>query len=450
METKFDLGIIGGTIIFPDKKVQSNIYIKNSQIAFLSEKRLALKKEINASGLLIFPGMIDTHVHFMDPGDPSREDFPSGSQAAVQNGVTTVIEHTHGWPIKTVADLEKKKAHLNGRSCVDYALGAHVWPGLFENIKDLWSAGIVMFKIFTCTTHGIPGIYGSELKKALEQIEKVNGLALIHAEDENMSKWQFDALKKKKRNDPGVITEWRSRLGEEVAISSVVLIARDTQTKVVIAHASSPEVIKIIKCLRDSSKIFIETCPQYLFLLEQEIMEKGALRKFTPPARARSEDDINRMWIALKDGSIDLISSDHAPSTIEQKIKNSIWDAPFGLPGIDTTFPIMLNAALENKISLELLSKVYSTTPSKIYGLFPRKGNLDVGADADLVIVDPSGTRKIKNESIISKSGWTPFEGFELKGRVLYTFIRGNCIVEDGVFLNRFNGKFIPGPGKNS
>ena len=110
----------------------------------------------------------------------------------------------------------------------------------------------------------------------------------------------------------------------------------------------------------------------------------------------------------------------------------------------------MLNAALENKISLELLSKVYSTTPSKIYGLFPRKGNLDVGADADLVIVDPSGTRKIKNESIISKSGWTPFEGFELKGRVLYTFIRGNCIVEDGVFLNRFNGKFIPGPGKNS
>lgn len=184
---KYDLGLLGGTIINSTGRIQKNIFIRNGLIAAITNERLATQQDYDVSNLLILPGMIDTHVHFMDPGDTSREDFPTGSKAAAFNGVTTVIEHTHSWPIRSKKDLDEKAGYLRGRSHVDFGLAAHVWPGELNELEPLWKSGINLFKIFTCSTHGVPGTTGANLREALRTISSLDGIALVHAEDEEMT-----------------------------------------------------------------------------------------------------------------------------------------------------------------------------------------------------------------------------------------------------------------------
>jgi dihydroorotase len=187
----------------------------------------------------------------------------------------------------------------------------------------------------------------------------------------------------------------------------------------------------------------IETCPQYLTLLEKEVAAQGGLRKFTPPARAQSESDLVDMWSALATGRIDYVSSDHAPSTLSQKRSGSIWEVHFGLPGIDTTLPILLDGAHTGRITYERVVAVYSQMPAKIYGLYPRKGCLEAGADADVVLVDPDHTWTVRDEDILSKAGWSPYSGRTLIGRAVKTLLRGK-VPEPG------RGLFLPGPGRAS
>jgi dihydroorotase len=168
----------------------------------------------------------------------------------------------------------------------------------------------------------------------------------------------------------------------------------------------------------------VESCPQYLTLLEDEVLEHGPFRKFTPPARARDEGDLDAMWRALADGTIDLISSDHAPSTAAQKRAGSIWDVHFGLPGIDTTLSVLLDGAAAGWISYERVVAAYSEAPARIYGL-KSKGRLEPGADADLVVVDPTQRWTVTDEDILSKAGWSPYSGRTFTGRAVRTYLRG-------------------------
>jgi len=160
MSKPFDLVVRGGLVVTPRSRAPLDVYVREGQIVSLEsrEQRHAASRVINAEGLLVLPGMVDTHVHLMDPGDDSREDFPSGSAAAACNGVTTIIEHTHGWPVTTVSRLAEKRDYLRGRSYVDFGLAAHVWPDHLAELAPLWRAGVAFFKIFTCETHGVPAI----------------------------------------------------------------------------------------------------------------------------------------------------------------------------------------------------------------------------------------------------------------------------------------------------
>ena len=220
-----------------------------------------------------------------------------------------------------------------------------------------------------------------------------------------------------------------------MAVATAAELARSSGARVVVAHASNQEVLTHARpaCL-------IESCPQYLMLLEAEVLDKGSLRKFTPPARAQSQADLDAMWAALAAGSIDYISSDHAPATIEQKRAGSIWDVHFGLPGIDTTLAALLDGAHRGLITYERVVEVYSEKPAAIYGLGPRKGSLKPGADADIVIVDPNASWTVKDSDIRSKAGWSPFSGRTFVGRAVRTFLRGEQ-PEVG------SGRFLAGPG---
>lgn len=437
-----DLGIEGGELVTPRGRARLNVYASGGKIAQITASRLPAERTIDASGLLVMPGMIDAHVHFMDPADTSREDFPHGTAAAARSGVTTVIEHTHAIPVIHPRDLEDKRAHLRDRSRVDFALGAHAWPDTDQDVAAVWAAGAAFVKAFTCTTHGVPGHDAAHLWRLFEAAERCGAVCLVHCEDESLTSVAEQELRAAGRDDGSIIPAWRNPEAELTAVTTTAVLAERAGAEVIVAHASNAKTIDL------TGGLLVETCPQYLTLLERESLEHGALRKFTPPARARSEADIEAMWAALADGRVSYVSSDHAPSTLEQKQAGSIWDVHFGLPGIDTTFSALLDGAAAGRISYERVVELYSEQPARIYGMWPTKGRLGPGADADVVLVDPSRSWKVRDEDILSKAGWSPFSGRTFQGRAVQTFVRGRLVADGGEVVGEpGTGEFLPGRG---
>ena len=443
-----DLAVVGGNVVSVGGVQRADVLVRDGRVVGLGPAEPGADRIVEAHGLYVLPGMVDTHVHLMDPGPTEREDFPTGTAAAAAEGITTVIEHTHARPVRTPEELAEKVRYLGGRSHVDFGLAAHVWPQMIDRIAETWSAGVTFFKVFTCTTHGVPGLSGDVLRRAFEAVTAAGGVLLVHCEDEEITGRAEEALRAAGRADPGIVPEWRSRRAERVAVSAVVDLAVRTGARLTIAHVSSPPVAELVAAARErGARLSAEACPQYFFLREDEVLREGALRKFTPPARIRDDADEEAMWRLLRDGVLTHVATDHAPSTREQKLAADIWDAPFGLPGLDTTLLLLLDAVSRDRLSWEDLVRRYSEEPARRYGLFPRKGGLHVGADADLVLVDPGSERELRDRDVISKACWTPYAGRRVRGRVVATFLRGEEIGRDGRAGERFLGRYLPGPG---
>jgi dihydroorotase len=428
----FESEIANATIVTPAERYRGTIGISDGRIAaILEEPSGSAGHTIDAEGLLALPGMVDQHVHFMDPGDSAREDFVHGSSAAAVGGVTTVVEHTHSNPVLTADDLKQKREYLADRSVVDFGLTAHIFPDSIEHVQALWHEGVAMFKAFTCTTHGVPGLLPDDLLRLFRSLADFGARALVHCEDEFITEDNEERLRAALREDFGVIPEWRSVEAELVAVNTVALLARLTGANITVAHASQPEVIDLVRRERAlGARLSIESCPQYFYLDADDVREHGPTRKFTPPAREKPAGEL--MWERLARGEIDVISTDHAPSTLDQKFSSDIWDCPFGLPGVETTLTMMLNAVNGGRLTLERLVEVYSATPARLLGLYPRKGALRVGSDADVVLVDAEQEHTLRDEDILSKAGWTPFDGRRVQGRPVMTFLRGNLIAKQG------------------
>ncbi|WPD18519.1 dihydroorotase family protein [Thermaerobacter composti] len=447
--SNIDLVVKGGKIATSHGIIEGNLYVSSGRVVAIGRLDVPAAEVVDADGLFVLPGFIDSHVHFMDPGDLSREDFPTGSAAAAAAGVTTVIEHSHVYQIHTAEQLVEKAEYLANRSVVDFGLAAHFSPHSVDDVVNVWAAGATFIKVFTCTTHGVQAVETARLAEAMKRLAGRDAVYLVHGEDESLTEHAERVLKARSQADGGVIPQWRSLLAEQVAVASVGMVSRALGGRVVFAHCSHPSVVEIISTLRNwGAKVWAETCPQYLYLFEDEVRQFGAFRKFTPPARAQSEADLGAMWQLLRDGQIAYVASDHAPSTREQKESASIWEAPFGLPGIDTTSALLLDAALTGRISILRFVELYSREPARIYGLYPRKGALLPGSDADFVLVDPSARRVIRDETILSKAKWSPFSGKEVQGAVVATYLRGKKVAENReVLAPPGSGRFLPGPG---
>ena len=438
----YDLGIEGGDVVTPGGVNSGHVYVVDGRVAVVGSERCDARERVDASGLLVFPGMVDAHVHLMDPADPSREDFPTGTAAAARAGVTTLIEHTHAEPVITADDLERKRAYLRDRSRIDFGLAAHAWPGRQDEIAGVWRAGVAFVKAFTCTTHGLEGLTADELGALFSSVASVGAVCLVHAEDEALTADAEARLRASGRDDGGIVPDWRTREAELTALGRTALLARRTGARVVAAHVSHPAALEA------ADGLVVESCPQYLTLREGEVLDQGAFRKFTPPARARTDADLDAMWSALADGRIDYVSTDHAPSTPEQKRAGSIWDVHFGLPGLDTTFSVLLDGASAGRITYSRVAAAYAEAPARLYGLWPRKGSLDVGADADIALVDPVEAWTVRDEDVISKAGWSPYTGRTLVGRAVRTYGRGRLLAADGeVVAEPGWGRWVPGAG---
>ena len=446
--TDLDLLIAGGTVVTPSGRRRLHVGARDGVIAYVGPETPAAARTVDAGGLLVLPGGVDTHVHLMDPGSPEREDFPTGTAAASASGVTTIVEHSHGTPVRTVGDLREKQAYLRERSDVDFGLAAHAWPGAAAEVADLWAAGVSFFKVFTCTTHGVPGHDAARLHQHLTATVRAGAVSLLHCEDESLTEAAETLLRAEGRADGGIVPDWRTRDAELVAAAVAALLVRRTGARATVAHVSHPEVAGYLSAERArGAALSAEGCPQYFLLREDEVLDEGALRKFTPPARARTDDDEAEMWRLLRTGVLTHMSSDHAPSTLEQKRAGDIWNVHFGLPGLDSTMALLLDAAARGHLAYEDVVRVYCERPAQLYGLWPRKGRIAVGADADVALVDPGVRRTLLSRDVLSKAGWTPFDGREVRGRVVQTYLRGSLVAEEGRPLRQRGGRFLPGSG---
>jgi dihydroorotase (multifunctional complex type) len=445
-----DLTIRGGTVVTPRGRFPADIHVRDGKIVALGTVDASPARVVDAGGLFAIPGVVDSHVHFMDPGEPEREDFITGSAAAAVGGTTTVIEHTHGTPVLDAEGMRRKVAHLSRRSLIDYGLAAHVWPDRLVHLHELWEAGPAYLKVFTCETHGVPAVLAGDLFQCFQTAARFNGLLLIHCEDDAMTRERERVLKEAGRADYGIIPEWRSREAEEIAAAETALLARMTGARVVIAHTSHPEAVELVHRERArGARLWVESCPQYFFLQEAEVLQHGPFRKFTPPARLKSGSEAAGMWKLLAEGQITHISTDHAPSTRGQKQGGDIWQVPFGVPGVETTLTLMLHAVHQGSVTLERVVDVLCERPARLYGYYPRKGSLLPGADADITLVDPARSRVIKDDEVISKAGWSPYAGMAVVGGPVMTFCRGLLVARDGRPQGEPGwGRWLPGAGR--
>jgi len=438
----------GGILVNSGTCFPSDILIEGGKIAAIGsglpcdpDSRI-----IDAGGRYVLPGAIDGHVHLMDPGYTDREDAWTGSMAAARGGVTTIIDHHRSDPQTFDAELfENKRNYLKDRMGVDFALMGGLNRSNLKELKGMWEAGAVCFKGFTCYLHGAEALLSGDLKAIMEEVRTFGGQIQLHCEDDSILTHNEASLKRRGRKDPLSIIEYRSREAEKLAVLNVIQLAGITNAKVIVAHVSTPELISaIVKARAKGAHIYSESCGHYFFLDTDDLEKNGPFNKFTPPVR--NKEDVAGMWAELANGWVDMVNSDHCPFPKAEKEAglNDIWQAPFGIPGIETTTRILLDGVTRRKIDIKQVAAVRSENPARIYGLSHRKGFLLPGYDADMVVVDLEREGVLRNEDVVSKCGWTPLAGRKVRGDVLTTLVRGQVVLEDRKVIGKPGwGKFV-------
>jgi allantoinase len=444
---KADRVIINGLLVDSKAIYPGVLHIRDGTIVAITQSHDKGSEEvIDAQGLYILPGAIDGHVHMMDPGYTDREDFTTGTRAAARGGVTTVIDHHRTEPpVFGAKEFREKKEYLKTRSIVDFGLLGGLSLTNVGNLRDLWEAGALGFKGFTCELHEADALAAGNLLEILHEIRKFNGIALFHCEDDSLLKKAEERLRKQGRKDPLSVLEWRSPEAEELAVRTLIYAAVKTGARVAVAHTSLPSlVLEQAEARARGILVYTETCAQYLLLTEEDLKAKGPFVKFTPPPRKR--EDVEKMERCLAQGLIDMVNSDHCPYPRKEKDAGiqDIWQAPFGIPGVETAIAILLDGVAHRKWTLSTVAEVRSEKPAMLYGLGGQKGFLRVGYDADLILVDMKRKRRLEDGQIYSKCGWTPYHGKEMAGDVVLTMVRGNVVMRDGKVTGEPGwGKFI-------
>ena len=381
-----------------------DILVENEKIVSIEDDLSGVSSDeiIDAAGNYVISGVIDPHVHMRDPGMTHKEDFTTGSMACAKGGITTFFDMPNTVP-NTITEetlLEKKKLH-KGKSYVDYGF----WFGgskvdNHEEVKKVQDK-VIATKVFMNVSTGNMLV---EDEKVLEDIFKNSKLVGVHAEGEMIPK----------------------------AIS----LSEKLDVPVYLCHLSTKEDVQYVReAKKKGLKVYGEVTPHHLFLNVSDV-EKNPLLRMKP--ELKTKEDNEALWEGILDGTIDTIGTDHAPHRIEEKKAK----LTFGIPGAENSLEMMLKAVRCDKISLEKLMKIMSENTAEIFGL-KNKGKIAVGYDADLVIVDMTTEEIISQENVISKCGWTPYEGFEKGGKILTTIVRGNVVFNDGKFINKIGKEVI-------
>lgn len=372
---------------------------------------------IDASGLIALPALIDPHVHFRVPGSEYKETWVTASQAAINGGITTVFDMPNNQPAcVTEKDLNDKIKLINqqledGEIPLRYFLYFGADKNYLDEIPKV-KGKVIALKIFMGSSTGNMLINDdAALEKAFKLAAESDMTVAVHAEDEDLI--NQNKLIYQKMSDPSVHSKIRSPEAAEKAVAKAIAVAKKTGARLYILHVSTENELKLIRQAKNQGMpIFAEVTPHHLFLTDKDYVKWGSYVKVNPPLR--TEKDLEAMWQGLNDGTIDAIGSDHAPHTTHEK-QSSYQEAPSGIPNIDTTLPLLLNAFYEKKISLERIAAV---TRNNIEAFF------NLPSNEDLVLVDINLTKTIEKNHLKTKCGWSPFEGRTLRGWPVYTILK--------------------------
>jgi dihydroorotase len=425
MAEHFDLVIKGGTIVNHDGIAEGDIGIVGGRIARIgSIPRQAAAEVFQAAGLHILPGVIDSHVHFREPGAEQKEDLESGSRAAVLGGVTAVFEMPNTSPATisagTIAD---KVARASGRMFCDFAFYVGATK---ENIAELPALemlpGVAGVKVFMGASTGDLLVEDDESIAAI--LAGIRRRSAYHAEDE--ARLQARASLRV-AGDPRSHTLSRDAEAAGLAIARLVGLARAAGKRVHVLHVSTAEEMAVLAANRDVASV--EVTPHHLTLASPDCYDRmGTKAQMNPPIREAAQ--VEAVWEALRQGLADTVGSDHAPHLIEEKAK-PYPASPSGMPGVQTLVPVMLEHVHAGRLSLQRFVDLTSAGPARVYGI-AGKGRLAAGYDADLTLVDLKATREITDEDSASRCGWTPFAGMRVTGWPMATVVRGHVVMRDG------------------
>lgn len=443
-----------GTVVSGRGTRRADVLVENEKILQVGRNLSdPLARAIDVTGKLLMPGFIDAHTHFdLDVcNTTTADDFDSGTKSAIRGGTTTIVDFAcpnKGESLHHGLDLWHRKA--DGKCWCDYGFHMTIddWNAEIEKeIDDMYAAGISSFKMYM--TYPAMMIGDEAMYKALKKLKEKGGICGVHCENSGV----INALieEKKAAGEMGVSShpETRPDFLEAEAVSRLLRIAQAVDIPVVIVHLTNAAALaEVTAARRRGQKVYVETCPQYLVLDDSvyynEDFSRAARYVCAPPLR--KPEDCRALWAGLRKGDIQTISTDHCAFTLAQKDagRGDFTKIPGGLPGVEARGELVYSFGVTTrKISLATMCKVLSENPAKLYGMFPRKGVIAPGADADIVVYDPQADHILRAEDMVSRAGYTPYEGFVTHGSVSQVWLRGKLMVENGHVIGEQEGQYI-------
>ncbi len=418
---------------------EANIHVADDKVVKISTHDTELTvnrydKVIDAKGLIAVPGGIEIHAHIYDPDYTHHEDFFTGSLAAAYGSITTIYDMPLRMYVEDLKTLEIKVKEGLRNSVINFGIIAGMMNEKnIGNIKQLRDAGVKAFKLFTCKPFRPASDAG--ITKVIEAVNSNDGTVMIHAEDDAILNYLAEKYRRLRRDDPVAHHESRPAEAEASAVARVLIIAKMLSMRVHFAHISAGLSVRLIRKAKEAGvQVTAETCPHYLLFTKDDVMKWGNYLKMNPALKTK--DDVRELWRALADGTIDAVTSDHAPSPRDEK-EVDVWSAWGGVPGVETMFPAIFTYGIKRLglLTIERYVEVTSTNPAKIMGIYPRKGTLVVGSDADIALIDPNLTIKVRPDVLHHKVDWTPYEGMELCGWAKHLIVNGKVVIEDREFI---------------
>jgi dihydropyrimidinase len=456
---ELDLVIRNGNLVTSTEEVYCDIGIAGGRIALLG-RRLEGVRSIDAEGSYVFPGGIDAHCHIeqlSSTGLLCADDFHSGTVSAAFGGTTTIVpfaaQHRGDSVRQVVADYHRRAKE---KAVVDY--GFHLILSdltesvMKEELPELLRNGYTSFKVYM--TYERLRLDDYQILRVLELAKHEGALTMVHAENHDMIRFSTEGLLAKGARAPRYHAVAHGRLAESEATCRAIALAGLLDAPIFVVHVSSRDaLLEIRRAQARGQRVLAETCPQYLFLTEEDLDRKGmtgAMFCCSPPPRDRASQEA--LWQGLADGTLQVFSSDHAPYRFDETGKLAKGaDAPFpqianGVPGIEVRMPLLFSeGVLGGRIDVHRFVELTSTRPAKVYGMFPRKGSISIGADADLVIWDADREETIESAKLHDKVGYTPYEGRKVKGWPRVVLSRGRVVVEGKELRAQpGSGEFVP------
>ncbi|ERJ19586.1 Dihydroorotase protein [Salinisphaera shabanensis E1L3A] len=428
-----DLVIHGATVVTDTHQFPASVAVDDGVIVAVGADATmpSAHERFDATGLHLLPGAIDVHVHFRDPGYDYKETWETGTAAAAMGGTTTVFEMPNTHPPTATADaVADKLERAEANAYVDFGVYGLLAENNVDQLEALAAAGVIGYKCFMGNTFGnLPSPSTGAMLEAFERIAPLGLRTSLHAETASIMAWRYERLRAAGRHDPLAHVAARPSVVAVEAVARAAILSEWTGARIHVLHVSSAaELRPMAEAKARGVDITAETCPHYLRLSTEDYDRLGSVIRVNPPVREPA--DAAALWAGLADGTLDMIATDHAPHLPKEKHNDVIWDADCGFPGVETQMPLMLDSVNAGRLSLCDYVRISSVAPAKAWGLYPAKGRIGVGADADIALVDMNRTETIDQNQLHSVNARiSPFHDVAVTGVPVHTLVGGRFVM---------------------